>query len=133
MPEKEAVYCWSELDPKTGLLRKLFDAAFASLFSLPSFLHRHDEAFSTEPLKNNGRGSPLGFYHVQNVSDLGLFARHLGLVVPWLPLLWKADRVTLGVGRAWREWTMQGVARVVRSPSGTEPPASEWAPREPAS
>lgn len=39
-----------------------------SLFFL-SFLHRHDEAFSTEPLKNNGRGSPLGFYHVQNVSD----------------------------------------------------------------
>lgn len=33
-----------------------------------SFLHRHDEAFSTEPLKNTGKGSPLGFYHVQNVS-----------------------------------------------------------------
>lgn len=33
-----------------------------------SFLHRHDEAFSTEPLKNAGKGSPLGFYHVQNVS-----------------------------------------------------------------
>ncbi|OBS75461.1 hypothetical protein A6R68_13988, partial [Neotoma lepida] len=24
--------------------------------------------FSTEPLKNNGRGSPLGFYHVQNIA-----------------------------------------------------------------
>lgn len=33
-----------------------------------SFLHRHDEAFSTEPVKNTGSGSPLGFYHVQNVS-----------------------------------------------------------------
>lgn len=33
-----------------------------------SFLHRHDEAFSTEPLKNAGKGAPLGFYHVQNVS-----------------------------------------------------------------
>lgn len=33
-----------------------------------SFIHRHDEAFSTEPLKNTGRGPPLGFYHVQNVS-----------------------------------------------------------------
>lgn len=32
-----------------------------------SFIHRHDEAFSTEPLKNTGRGPPLGFYHVQNV------------------------------------------------------------------
>lgn len=34
-----------------------------------SFLHRHDEAFSTEPLKNTGKGPPLGFYHVQNVSS----------------------------------------------------------------
>lgn len=33
-----------------------------------SFLHRHDEAFSTEPLKNGGKGAPLGFYHVQNVG-----------------------------------------------------------------
>lgn len=33
-----------------------------------SFLHRHDEAFSTEPVKNLGKGNPLGFYHVQNVS-----------------------------------------------------------------
>lgn len=29
--------------------------------SLCSFIHRHDEAFSTEPLKNTGRGPPLGF------------------------------------------------------------------------
>lgn len=40
----------------------------ADFFFFLSFLHRHDEAFSTEPLKNNGRGTPLGFYHVQNVS-----------------------------------------------------------------
>ncbi|XP_065325680.1 kinesin-like protein KIF1B [Pelmatolapia mariae] len=33
-----------------------------------SFLHRHNEAFSTEPLKNTGKGAPLGFYHVQNIS-----------------------------------------------------------------
>ncbi|PIO39743.1 hypothetical protein AB205_0131000, partial [Aquarana catesbeiana] len=33
-----------------------------------SFIHRHDEAFSTEPLKNTGRGPPLGFYHVQNIA-----------------------------------------------------------------
>lgn len=36
-----------------------------------SFIHRHDEAFSTEPLKNTGRGPPLGFYHVQNVRSTG--------------------------------------------------------------
>ncbi|XP_068914980.1 kinesin-like protein unc-104 isoform X8 [Tenebrio molitor] len=33
-----------------------------------SFLHRHDEAFSTEPVKNSGKGTPLGFYHVQNIT-----------------------------------------------------------------
>ncbi|XP_014864769.1 PREDICTED: kinesin-like protein KIF1B isoform X17 [Poecilia mexicana] len=41
---------------------------YADIFCQFNFLHRHDEAFSTEPLKNTGRGAPLGFYHVQNVS-----------------------------------------------------------------
>ncbi|XP_029435120.1 LOW QUALITY PROTEIN: kinesin-like protein KIF1B [Rhinatrema bivittatum] len=41
---------------------------YADIFCQFNFLHRHDEAFSTEPLKNNGRGVPLGFYHVQNIS-----------------------------------------------------------------
>lgn len=41
---------------------------YADIFCQFNFLHRHDEAFSTEPLKNNGRGCPLGFYHVQNIA-----------------------------------------------------------------
>uniref|UniRef100_A0A8C5NH73 plus-end-directed kinesin ATPase n=1 Tax=Gouania willdenowi TaxID=441366 RepID=A0A8C5NH73_GOUWI len=41
---------------------------YADIFCQFNFLHRHDEAFSTEPLKNAGKGAPLGFYHVQNVS-----------------------------------------------------------------
>ncbi|XP_069039780.1 kinesin-like protein KIF1B isoform X14 [Lepisosteus oculatus] len=41
---------------------------YADIFCQFNFLHRHDEAFSTEPLKNTGRGSPLGFYHVQNIA-----------------------------------------------------------------
>ncbi|XP_072569451.1 kinesin-like protein KIF1B isoform X11 [Paramormyrops kingsleyae] len=41
---------------------------YADIFCQFNFLHRHDEAFSTEPLKNTGKGSPLGFYHVQNVA-----------------------------------------------------------------
>ncbi|KAK9515469.1 hypothetical protein VZT92_026115 [Zoarces viviparus] len=41
---------------------------YADIFCQFNFLHRHDEAFSTEPLKNIGKGAPLGFYHVQNVS-----------------------------------------------------------------
>nr|XP_020473389.1 kinesin-like protein KIF1B isoform X2 [Monopterus albus] len=39
---------------------------YADVFCQFNFLHRHDEAFSTEPLKN--KGAPLGFYHVQNIS-----------------------------------------------------------------
>ncbi|CAG9857792.1 unnamed protein product [Phyllotreta striolata] len=42
---------------------------YADVFCQFNFLHRHDEAFSTEPVKNTGKGTPLGFYHVQNVSQ----------------------------------------------------------------
>ncbi|KAK3593264.1 hypothetical protein CHS0354_012358 [Potamilus streckersoni] len=41
---------------------------YADIFCQFNFLHRHDEAFSTEPLKNTGKGPPLGFYHVQNFT-----------------------------------------------------------------
>ncbi|XP_026475169.1 kinesin-like protein unc-104 [Ctenocephalides felis] len=40
---------------------------YADIFCQFNFLHRHEEAFSTEPIKNSG-GSPLGFYHVQNIT-----------------------------------------------------------------
>lgn len=52
-----------------NVMRKLKNIPYHNntmIFS--SFLHRHDEAFSTEPVKNTGKGTPLGFYHVQNVS-----------------------------------------------------------------
>ena len=38
--------------------------------SFRSFINRKDEAFSTEPIKNTGKGTPLNFYHVQNVSNM---------------------------------------------------------------
>ncbi|XP_044740272.1 kinesin-like protein unc-104 isoform X10 [Chrysoperla carnea] len=41
---------------------------YADVFCQFNFLHRHDEAFSTEPVKNTGKGTPLGFYHVQNIT-----------------------------------------------------------------
>lgn len=31
------------------------------------FLNSNDEVFSTEPVKNLGRGTPASFYHAQNV------------------------------------------------------------------
>lgn len=52
------------------------------LLSLYSFIHRHDEAFSTEPLKNTGRGPPLGFYHVQNVRPESPLLRGSGFMRP---------------------------------------------------
>lgn len=54
-----------------------FDLKVTLIFS---FLHRHDEAFSTEPVKNTGKGTPLGFYHVQNVSS-GMYNNRLGIIV----------------------------------------------------
>ncbi|KAK3867494.1 hypothetical protein Pcinc_027049 [Petrolisthes cinctipes] len=41
---------------------------YADIFCQFNFRHRHDEAFSTEPIKNTGKGPPLGFYHVQNIT-----------------------------------------------------------------
>lgn len=41
---------------------------YADIFCQFNFLHRHDEAFSTEPVKNTGKGCPPGFYHVQNIT-----------------------------------------------------------------
>ncbi|CAG0883725.1 unnamed protein product [Darwinula stevensoni] len=41
---------------------------YSDIFCQFNFLHRHDEAFSTEPIKNCGKGTPLGFYHVQNIT-----------------------------------------------------------------
>ncbi|XP_061937803.1 kinesin-like protein unc-104 isoform X29 [Apis cerana] len=41
---------------------------YADIFCQFNFLHRHDEAFSTEPVKNTGKGNSPGFYHVQNIT-----------------------------------------------------------------
>ncbi|XP_055850310.1 kinesin-like protein unc-104 isoform X3 [Episyrphus balteatus] len=41
---------------------------YADIFCQFNFLHRHEEAFSTEPVKNSASGAPLGFYHVQNIT-----------------------------------------------------------------
>ncbi|XP_037888422.1 kinesin-like protein unc-104 isoform X12 [Glossina fuscipes] len=43
-------------------------AEYADIFCQFNFLHRHEEAFSTEPVKNAAAGAPLGFYHVQNIT-----------------------------------------------------------------
>ncbi|XP_010788798.1 kinesin-like protein KIF1A, partial [Notothenia coriiceps] len=52
----------------TVLQASSISAEYADIFCQFNFIHRHDEAFSTEPLKNTGCGPPLGFYHVQNIA-----------------------------------------------------------------
>ncbi|XP_042194896.1 kinesin-like protein KIF1A isoform X7 [Callorhinchus milii] len=52
----------------TVLQASSISAEYADIFCQFNFIHRQEEAFSTEPLKNTGRGPPLGFYHVQNVA-----------------------------------------------------------------
>ncbi|PWA14380.1 hypothetical protein CCH79_00011081 [Gambusia affinis] len=52
----------------TVLQASSISAEYADVFCQFNFIHRHDEAFSTEPLKNTGHGPPLGFYHVQNIA-----------------------------------------------------------------
>ncbi|KAM7388698.1 hypothetical protein PAMP_024857 [Pampus punctatissimus] len=54
----------------TVLQASSISAEYADIFCQFNFIHRHDEAFSTEPLKNTGRGPPLGFYHVQNTQPI---------------------------------------------------------------
>lgn len=56
------------------MLRELLLKEFYIFILSLSFLHRHEEAFSTEPVKNSASGAPLGFYHVQNVCSLSDFS-----------------------------------------------------------
>lgn len=41
---------------------------FSDIFCQFNFMHRNNEAYSTEPIQNSGKGPPLGFFHIQNVS-----------------------------------------------------------------
>ncbi|CAF0730672.1 unnamed protein product [Brachionus calyciflorus] len=41
---------------------------FSDIFCQFNFLHKNNEAFSTEPLENNSKAPPLGFFHIQNFS-----------------------------------------------------------------
>ena len=43
---------------------------YGDIFCQFNFLHRHDEAFSTEPIKNTGKGPAPGFFRVQNITVL---------------------------------------------------------------
>ncbi|XP_076803302.1 kinesin-like protein KIF1A isoform X3 [Clavelina lepadiformis] len=73
-PELVASECKNHLEIGSDLQFRItiLDAVgistqYADIFCQFNFLNRHEEAFSTEPLKNTGQGAPLGFYHVQNI------------------------------------------------------------------
>jgi kinesin family protein 1 len=40
---------------------------YSDIFCQFNFMHRNNEAFSTEPIQNSGKGPPLGFFHIQDV------------------------------------------------------------------
>lgn len=42
---------------------------YSDIFCQFNFLHRNNEAFSTEPIENNSKAPPLGFFHIQNVKN----------------------------------------------------------------
>jgi kinesin family protein 1 len=43
---------------------------YSDIFCQFNFMHRNNEAYSTEPIQNSGKGPPLGFFHIQNVISL---------------------------------------------------------------
>ncbi|UJR32870.1 hypothetical protein I4U23_020331 [Adineta vaga] len=82
-PSKSQIMTTSDI-PSNELLQKLgveyqfrvtvleasqISSDYADIFCQFNFLHQQQEAYSTEPLKNQGKpGPPLGFFHVQNFS-----------------------------------------------------------------
>ncbi|XP_033642140.1 kinesin-like protein KIF1A isoform X2 [Asterias rubens] len=68
-PENELLKLGSKFTFRVTVLQASgISTEYSDIFCQFNFHHRHDEAFSTEPLKNTGKGPPLGFYHVQNIS-----------------------------------------------------------------
>ncbi|XP_038061975.1 kinesin-like protein KIF1A isoform X11 [Patiria miniata] len=69
VPENESLKLGSTFTFRVTVLQASgISTEYSDIFCQFNFHHRHDEAFSTEPLKNTGKGPPLGFYHVQNIS-----------------------------------------------------------------
>lgn len=52
------------------IILQIIDIAkeYGDIFCQFNFLHRHDEPFSTEPIKNTGKGPPPGFFRIQNIT-----------------------------------------------------------------
>lgn len=44
---------------------------YEDIFCQFNFLHQHHEAYSTEPIKNQGKSNgSLSFFHIQNVKSI---------------------------------------------------------------
>jgi kinesin-like protein unc-104 len=52
------------------IILQIIDLAkeYGEIFCQFNFHHRNDEAFSTEVIKNTGKGPPPGFYRIQNIT-----------------------------------------------------------------
>ncbi len=64
---------------------------YSDVFTQFNFINRGDEAFSTEPIKNNGKGTPLNFYHVQTVRQTSslVYAEKVLKFIFRSPFLWR--------------------------------------------
>ena len=54
---------------------------YSDIFCQFNFMHRNNEAFSTEPIQNSGKGPPLGFFHIQNVRKKMKINREFILII----------------------------------------------------
>uniref|UniRef100_A0A6Q8PFL2 plus-end-directed kinesin ATPase n=1 Tax=Homo sapiens TaxID=9606 RepID=A0A6Q8PFL2_HUMAN len=88
----------------TVLQASSISAEYADIFCQFNFIHRHDEAFSTEPLKNTGRGPPLGFYHVQNLRVLKGQLSHAAPVRPGERARGTHSRIAVEVTKSFIEY-----------------------------
>ncbi|XP_021372883.1 kinesin-like protein unc-104 isoform X4 [Mizuhopecten yessoensis] len=97
---------------------------YADIFCQFNFLHRHDEAFSTEPLKNSGKSHPLGFYHVQNftVNVTKSFIDHI-----------KSQPLVFEVFGHYQQHPLHDQARDTVSYSSRPPPRRSFPPLIPVS
>ncbi|XP_065339013.1 kinesin-like protein unc-104 isoform X5 [Cloeon dipterum] len=99
---------------------------YADIFCQFNFLHRHDEAFSTEPVKNTGKGTPLGFYHVQNIT--------VTVTKPFLEYI-KTQPIVFEVFGHYQQHPLHKVAKqdCSNSFSGRQPPRRMLPPHIPIS
>ena len=67
--DRKLLTCGQEFSFRIIILQVIGVAKeYRDVFCQFNFLHRFDEAFSTEPIKNTGSGPAPGFFRIQNIT-----------------------------------------------------------------